>query len=619
MTEAQPSHTQILSWLLELRGEEQRLDRAIDVEEALYFQQFDVEVPEGYQPIRLGTAPGDVDQALETAAPGDTIGVEVRPPKDTQDWSTRADQREKWIRALLAFWRDPDDFIRQLLWGILVQRRRWLFVGYNPPPDNTMPTAYADETWDSYNQRLAEWQSRKESWIPLSIEIKPRGTVYSRETSNAQLLYVFEEFTRTIADLTYWYPPERFPAVARIVANRSFNELITFTAFWSKDWRAVYVEDQPILPGASSSSSGVVRNEYGFIPFVPVHFRKLPVDEPERRYRGFLSNAVDDYRAESTVATQFLTIISRSAWPVVLTRFLDNRKFVQRPGWQFPLRPGEAVEAFNGQAPLPQVGEAWDRIRAAIRQNALGASAGNMPPGVRSAEALSLMQGPDRNKVAPALRSLQQALEKCVQMALIIVEKLYQQPVTLPVATKAGSNPGRPLQVITLKPEDVRGYYDCDISFGPAFGQDVLQRAQALNQLVQTNFISKSRAWRNVPELVESEEDAFQELIQEAADHHPLMVQANVMKRLSMYDPQIFGWMMQVGAFNGPGQSPGPPGGGPPGGPPGGGPPPGGPPPMAGRPGPTPPGALPAPPPPGGGTQVGRAVPGGSPVTPMVR
>jgi hypothetical protein len=355
----------------------------------------------------------------------------------------------------------------------------------------------------------------------------------------------------------------------------------------------------------------VVRNEYGFIPLIPVHFKKLPVEEPDRRYRGFLSNSVDDYKAESALATQYLTIISRSAWPVVLTRFLDNRKFVQRPGWQFPLRPGEAVEAFNGQAPVPEVGQAWDRIRAAIRQNALGASAGNMPPGVRSAEALSLMQGPDRNKVAPALRSLELALERAVEMALLIVEKLYQKPVTLPIAGSAAKNPGRPLQVVTLKPEDIRGYYDADISFGPSFGQDVLQRAQALNALVKDNFISKTRAWRNVPELVESEEDAFQELIQEAADHHPLMVQANVMKRLSMWDPQIFQWMMQVGAFNGPSQ-----GGGPPGPAPGGGGPPGagapGPPPPAGRPGPTPPGALPSPP--AGGNQVGSAIPGLSPV-----
>jgi hypothetical protein len=508
--------------------------------------------------------------------------------------------------------------VRQLLWGILVQRKRWLFVGYTPAADEEMPTAYRDESWDSYNQRVSDWKDAQASHVPLSIEIKPRGSIYGRETSNGKLLYCFEQFTRTIADLTYWYPPDRFPAVARIIGDRSFNDYVTFTAFWSKDWRAAYVDLQPILPsssGTSSDSVGVIRNEYGFIPFIPVFFRKLPVEEPERRYRGFLSNAVDDYMAESMIASQYLTIIARSAWPVVLTRFLDNRKFIQRPGWQFPLRPGEAVEAFNGQAPMPEVGQAWDRIRAAIRQNALGASAGNMPPGVRSAEALSLMQGPDRNKIAPALRSLQQALEAAVEMALKIIEKLYQQPVTLPVAGKASHDSGRSLQVVTLAPQDIRGYYDCDISFGPAFGQDVLQRAQALNQLVKDNFIAKSRAWRNVPELVDSEEDAFQELIEEAADHHPLMVQASVMKRLSMYDPQIFEWMMTVGAFNGPnsagggggGQKPPAPGGGPPQG--------GGPPPPAGAPGPTPPGAMPGAP--AGGRQVGQAVPGGSPVPSM--
>lgn len=599
-------------------GDEDRLHAAAKKETDLYFQQFNLEVPEGHTVVRLGTAPGDVDQALETAAPGETIGVEVRPVKDTQDWHERADRREKWIRALIDRWRKPDDFIRQLLWGILVQRKRWLQVSYQPAPDEDPPTPYRNEDWPSFDERTQEWKSRRDSWVPLNIEIKPLGCVFGRETSNSQLLYCFEQYERTIADLTYWYPPDKFPAVARIIKNRSFNEYVTFTAYWSKDWRAAYVDLQPILPSASGTSKdsrGVVRNEYGFIPFIPVFFRKLPVAEPERQYRGFLSNAVDDYISESLLASQYMTIIARAAWPVVLTRFLDQRKFNQRPGWQFPLRPGEAVEAFNGQAPVPEVGQAWDRIRAAIRQNALGASAGNMPPGVRSAEALSMMQGPDRNKIAPALRSLQLALEQSVTMALKIVEKLHQQPVSLPMADPGTvrNSPGRALQVVTLKPEDVRGYYDCQISFGPAFGQDVLNRAQALNALVKDHFISRERAWRNVPELVDSEEDAFQELIEEAADNHPLMVQAHVMKRLQMFDPQTFAWMMQVGAFNGPAGGGGP--GGPEGGPEGGGPPPG----RAGAPGPSPAGALPGGAGPGapGGNQVGQALPGGSPVTPM--
>jgi hypothetical protein len=614
--EQQPSNQQILAWLAEIGGEENKLDAAAKREEDLYFQQYDLEVPEGHRVVRLGTAPGDVDQALETAAPGDTIGVEVRPAKDTRDWQERADDREKWIRALLALWRTPDDFVRQLLWGILVQRKRWLRVSYSPPPQDEPPTPFRNESWDSFDQRTQEWQDRRAAWVPLEVEITPRGSIFGRETSNGQLLYCFEQYSRTIADLTYWYPPDRFPAVSRIIRGRSFNDYVSFTSFFSKDWRASYVDLQPILPSAQGSARdtrGVVRNEYSFIPFIPCYFRKLPVAEPDRQYRGFLSNAVDDYISESLLASQYLTIIARAAWPVVLTRFLDNRKFVQRPGWQFPLRPGEAVEAFNGQAPVPEVGQAWDRIRAAIRQNALGASAGNMPPGVRSAEALSMMQGPDRNKIAPALVSLQQALETAVTMALKIIEHLHQQPVTLPIAEKAKNDTGRSLQVVTLKPEDIRGYYDCHISFGPAFGMDVLNRAQALNALVKDHFIARERAWRNVPELVESQEDAFQELIEEAADNHPLMVQANVMKRLSLYDPQIFAWMMQVGAFNGPNQGAGPRPGGPPGGP-------GGPPPPAGQPGPSPPGAVPGgapPPPPRGGNQIGRALPGASPVVPM--
>ena len=203
-----------------------------------------------------------------------------------------------------------------------------------------------------------------------------------------------------------------------------------------------------------------------------------------------------------------------------------------------------------------------------------------------------------------------------VEMALKIIEKLYQaagDPADGGKAAKdsraaaPGGDPqagGHP-RLLRLRDQ-----------FRPRLRPGRAPESPGVEPVGQRQFYCQERAWRNVPELVDSEEDAFQELIEEAADHHPLMVQANVMKRLSMYDPQIFDWMMTVGAFNGPSQgaarsrwrtatwrwttwwSRA-----------------GGPPPPAGAPGPTPPGAVAR----GarGRAQVGQAVPGGQPVPPM--
>src|SRR4029077_10415899 len=111
---------------------------------------------------------------------------------------------------------------------------------------------------------------------------------------------------------------------------------------------------------------------------------------------------------------------------------------------------------------------------------------------------------------------------------------------------------GRAVPGVTLKAEDIRGYLDTHLTFGPQFGMDVLQRAQALNGLVKDHFIARERAWKAVPEMVDSAADAFQELIQEASDQHPMMVLGHVMRRLYTFDPQMFQYMREVGAFNGP-------------------------------------------------------------------
>ena len=50
-------------------------------------------------------------------------------------------------------------------------------VSYNPAPPESRPTAFANESWESYTQRLDEWNQRQDADIPLAFDLKPRGTV----------------------------------------------------------------------------------------------------------------------------------------------------------------------------------------------------------------------------------------------------------------------------------------------------------------------------------------------------------------------------------------------------------------------------------------------------------
>jgi hypothetical protein len=262
------------------------------------------------------------------------------------------------------------------------------------------------------------------------------------------------------------------------------------------------------------------------------------------------------------MASQFVAITSRAAWPVTLTRFMDGRAFSHVPGTSFNLNPGESVEAFAGEGPLPAVGDAWERLRLATRQNALGAAAGQMPPGIRSALALNMVQGVDKGKVLNASRALARGLAECLTIAEQILERIHRQPVSLPAAQRDRGG-AKDLQLITVNPRDIRGYYRKDVNLGPQFGQEVYQRALMLAQLVAAKFLARKRAWGFVPELIDSITDAEDELILETSDNHPLMIQAHVAERLREWAPDMFAMMVQSGAFDmqnaGEGSGPGQP------------------------------------------------------------
>ena len=559
-----PTNVQILTWLHQMRAGWDNLYRRTDSETDLYFQTFRLTAPEGYRTVRLGTAPADIDQAVETLMPSAVIGVHVPPAKDTQEWQELADRRGKWLRALLQRWREHQDIVHQLLWAELVQNVRFAFVGYDPLPPHLEdpPSEIRGESAESYRVRLEAWANERENHLPVTFELKPEGTVYCQE-QNGRIVRLWEAYSREVADLHYWYPPSKFPSVKLATQGYDPMQRVSFIAYWDENWRAAYVDYNPIFSsrGGNDETRGVVPNPYGCLPFVRFYFKKLPVNSVDRSYRGFLSNAREMYETESQIASQGLAILSRAAWPVVLTRFIDNRKFVQTPGSSFPLRPGESVDVFAGAAPLPEVGQMWDRIRATIRQNALGASAGQMPAGIRSASALSMVSGVDRNKVMPALRECERGLAEALTIAEKIVENLHGEPVTLPYG-KTGT--GNSLAQVSVGPSDIRRYYAKEIDFGPDYGPDVVQRAAALDTLTQHKFMPRSKAWELLPEWCESVTDWNNLLIQEASDGHPLMTQAHVMQRLYQFAPRMFEYLYEMGAFDqgggpgGPGGAPGP-------------------------------------------------------------
>ena len=79
----QPTWEEVVYWRDHLVSRWGELDNAMEDEEDLYFQSFDVESPGGRLAVKTGSAPADADAAIDSLVPPD-ISVRVRPARARQ-------------------------------------------------------------------------------------------------------------------------------------------------------------------------------------------------------------------------------------------------------------------------------------------------------------------------------------------------------------------------------------------------------------------------------------------------------------------------------------------------------------------------------------------------------
>jgi hypothetical protein len=543
-----PTYEEVRYWRDHLVSEWGELDEAMENEEDLYFQTFDVESPGGRLAVKTGSAPADADAAIDSLVPPD-ISVRVRPARGRQKYRNQADKLTRFGKGLLYAWRKQKDVLRQIptdmvirrvgVFRIMVDRTLWPNKPEGLELHGPRPEPIDDETEGEYAQRLEEWEAAdpEEIWevkhrrkVPIVFQRRDPRVVRWREAEDGELLVVVEHYQTSKTEAMHAF--ERYAETTHALRGILPDELVWVDDVWIGRYRCLILNDSPLFDvGGTGPYMGVAEHGYPEMPYVIAPFRELTFEDMERRYRGMLTNAQGLYPIESNVLTMQVWMLAINAWRTYLGWTKDGRQLEIRPGQYIPIdeRIGEYLKMLEGQPVPDELLQTTSVIDQYIQRNGV-AQGPRSTEGTRSAQQLWAIQSMRTLKIESAKDSLVRAITRALELAAMELEVCLQDRLTLPVPGKDRN--GEDLGEVTIRPEDVDGYWDgWEVSLGRRLDPAILEQWKAL-QALQANKWIPHRTSIELSGATDNPQEWLDELVREAVDSLPFVIEQVGLERV---------------------------------------------------------------------------------------
>lgn len=521
-----PRLDDLREWRSQLLSEWNDLDTAMQAEEDLYFQRFNVEPidEEGKLVVKTGSAPSDANAAIDSLVPTE-IQVEVKPARDRAKYRAQAEKLVKLGKALFHTWRTPKDPFRLIASDMAIRRVGVARILYD---DTLWPHTPAD--WESMAKEAKDdWEVLNRRHCPVVFERRnPRYTRWREiETGRdaGKVIVLVEHYLTTVLEAKIAFAG--YDNLEKVVKNRRDNDHIWVDDIWYDKYRALLLEEEPLFNIAldGRQTKGVAPHPYPEIPYMIAPFRELGFEDVAEKYRGMLSDAAELYPMESQVLTMHIGILAWNAWRPYIGYTTDGRDVVMRPGRMTPIRRhmNEFLELLQGQPVPPELLQTAQVVDSYIQRNGV-AQGPRTQEGTRSAQQVWAIQSIRQLKVEAAKQSLTGMAVRSLYLAARILEQVVDETITLPVPGK--DRDGKWLGEVTINPaKDINRYWDgFDVTFGKRLDPAVLEQSKALMNLALNNWMPIKESWR-LSGLTDSPQEWEDELTRQGVDRLPPMAQ----------------------------------------------------------------------------------------------
>lgn len=408
-----------------------------------FLNDFDFSVPENGTMIRLGTAQSVINTLVAHVSP-QFLDISVPPPGPRG--LARAENMEKFLTGAHHMIEHRSPVYRELtkhagLYGIAWEKLEFIANEWSDFPEPP-PHMEEDETYRERVQDVIE--KRSITWPIKSIAVNPQNLVWDMN-NGTQPRWVIYEY-----QVDAEWVQAHFPEWGKYTKG-----YVKFQEVWTASQVAYVANNEWVMQPR--------RHGYGRLPWI-MYWPQMGLDtgssEPEKLYMGLLNGSTEMIRAQSQLASHYIDIVGKSAWPTL--EFTGPPGITEEVQAAWDDTPGSKnikppqVQVGVGQTPRPpsEIGVAKQFLDEAIEANTVPAVArGQRPTGAASGYHTAVLAGIASLNFGAVKEAMERGLQDKGEIILRIVELVIDDKVTVFGKTEAG------VLDAAIKPSDIKGHY----------------------------------------------------------------------------------------------------------------------------------------------------------------
>ena len=408
-----------------------------------FLNDFDFSVPENGTMIRLGTAQSVINTLVAHVSP-QFLDISVPPPGPRGQ--ARAENMEKFLTGAHHMIEHRSPVYRELtkhagLYGIAWEKLEFIANEWSDFPE---PPPHMEED-ETYRERVQEViEKRSITWPIKSIAVNPQNLVWDMN-NGTQPRWVIYEY-----QVDAEWVQAHFPEWGKYTKG-----YVKFQEVWTASQVAYVANNEWVMQPR--------RHGYGRLPWI-MYWPQMGLDtgssEPEKLYMGLLNGSTEMIRAQSQLASHYIDIVGKSAWPTL--EFTGPPGITEEVQAAWDDTPGSKnikppqVQVGVGQTPRPpaEIGIAKQFLDEAIEANTVPAVArGQRPAGAASGYHTAVLAGIASLNFGAVKEAMERGLQDKGEIILRIVELVIDDKVTVFGKTEAG------VLDAAIKPSDIKGHY----------------------------------------------------------------------------------------------------------------------------------------------------------------
>ena len=459
----------------------QKFKSQCEVLDDFFLNDFDFGVPENGTMVRLGTAQSVINTLVSHVSP-QFLDVSVPPPGPRGQ--SRAEVMEKFLTGAHHMIEHRSPVYRELtkhagLYGIAWEKIEFIANEWSDFPE---PPPHGEDNSPDYRQQVQDVIERRSICWPIkSVAVNPQNLTWDMNNGTQPRWVIYE----------YQVDAEWVQAHFPEWGNQK-KGYVTFQEVWTHSQVAYVADKQWVLEPR--------RHGYGRLPWI-MYWPQMGLDtgnsEPEKLYMGLLNGSMEMIRAQSQLASHYIDIVGKSAWPTLeftgppgITEEVQSA-WDDTPGAK-NIKPPQ-VQVGVGETPRPpsEIGVAKQFLDEAIEANTVPAVArGQRPTGAASGYHTAVLAGIASLNFGAVKDAMERGLQDKGEIILRIVEHVIDDKVSVFGKTEAG------VLDAVIKPSDIKGHYVNIVRINSVSPEEQERRLNLWSNLWRAGYVDLDTALR---------------------------------------------------------------------------------------------------------------------------